>query len=107
MNSRPGMVEVIGIGWRYTSDRTIDDTAPVVQMMKIQLEIWAASRPHWPVAAIWTGSMPTAYQMNVARPAEAAATLRSRRKAHRLDAAATPRATRHRPRRPTTQPPPS
>ena len=39
------MVEVIGIGWRYTSDSAIEETAPVAQMMKIQLETWAAFEP--------------------------------------------------------------
>src|SRR5262249_54215783 len=61
------------------SDSTIDETAPDAQMMKIQLETCAASRPNPPTAAIWTGTMPTAYQMKVVTPAAMAAVFASRR----------------------------
>src|SRR4051794_31208522 len=81
MKSRPGIVEVIGIGWRYTSDNAIDATAPDAQIMKIQLDTCAASSPNCPTAAICTGTIPTAYQINVVTPAAIAAMLASRRSA--------------------------
>ncbi len=66
-------LEVVASGWRYASDNTIDATAPVAQMMNIQLETWARSSPNWPMTASCTGTIPTAYQRNVVTPAHAAA----------------------------------
>src|SRR5205814_1310802 len=70
-------LEVVASGWRYAKDNTADATAPVAQMTNIQLETCARSRPNWPITAICTGSMPTAYQMKVVRPAHAAAAVKS------------------------------
>src|SRR5579859_1931347 len=66
-------LDVVAKGWRYTSDRTNDETAPVAQMMNIQEDAWVRSRPNEAITAICTGTMPTAYHRKVVRPAHAAA----------------------------------
>src|SRR5439155_14717130 len=76
-------LDVVAKGWRYTSDSTTDATAPVAQMMNIQLETWSRSSPNWPITAICTGSMPTAYQIKVVRPAHAAGAVKSLRSVRR------------------------
>ena len=70
-------LEVVANGWRYASASTTDDTAPVAQIMNIQLDTWLRSRSNWPITAICTGTIPTAYQMKVVRPAHAAGALKS------------------------------
>ncbi len=56
-------MNAIGIGCRYTSDNASDESAPLKQTMKIQLEISDDDRPDWPVTATWTGASPKAYRV--------------------------------------------
>src|SRR5713101_2451924 len=46
-------------------------------MMNIQLDTCARSRPNWPITAICTGTMPTAYHRNVVMPAQPAGAVKS------------------------------
>ena len=72
------MLQVIGIGWRYENASTSDETAPVIQTMKIQLDVWDGSSPSWLETARWRGTAPNAYQTKAVIPAETAATFTSR-----------------------------
>ena len=56
----------------------MDATAPLVQMMKIQLEDWSAVRPNWLATAMCSGTAPKAYQTKAVTPAHIAAELMSR-----------------------------
>jgi hypothetical protein len=51
-----GTLQLIGSGWRYTSDSTIDVDAVLKKTMKNQLDVCAASRPSRPATAISSGT---------------------------------------------------